>query len=67
MKGFAAFLAMASLAVPVAAQDSVGPHNRAEAVKIIAWLRQIVSPDGLQASETIAIGGIRQVVSSRGQ
>lgn len=67
MKGFAAFLAMGSLAVPVAAQDSVGPHNRAEAVKIIAGLRQIVSPNGLQAIETIPIGGIKQVVSIRSQ
>lgn len=67
MKGLAAFLAMASLAAPIAAQDAVGPHNRAEAVKIIAGLRQIVSPNGLQAIETIPIGGIKQVVSIRSQ
>ena len=40
---------------------------RAEAVKIIAGLREIVSPDGLQAVETIPIGGIQQVVSIRSQ
>jgi proline iminopeptidase len=52
---------------PAAAQTAVGPHNRAEAVKIIADLRQIVSPKGLQAIETIPIGGIKQVVSIRSQ
>ena len=67
MKGLAAFLAMASLAAPGVAQDTLGPHNRAEAVKIIAGLRQIVSPNGLQAIETIPIGGIKQVVSIRSQ
>lgn len=50
-----------------AAQAPVGPQNRAEAVKIIAGLREIVSPQGLQAIETIPIGGIRQVVSVRSQ
>ena len=52
---------------PAAAQAPVGPNSRAEAVKIIAGLREIVSPDGLQATETIAIGGIKQVVSIRSQ
>ena len=49
------------------APASVGPHDRAEAVKIITDLRRIVSPAGLQAVETIPIGGIRQVVSIRSQ
>ena len=48
-------------------QTPVGPNSRAEAVKIIAGLREIVSPEGLQAIETIPIGGIRQVVSIRSQ
>ena len=52
---------------PASAQESVGPHNRAEAVKIISDLRQIVSPNGLQAIETVPIGGIKQVVSIRSQ
>lgn len=55
------------VAAPVVAHAPVGPHNRAEAVKIIADLRKIVSPDGLQAIETIPIGGIKQVVSIRSQ
>lgn len=65
MRIFAAVLAL--LATPVAAQTPVGPNSRTEAVKIIAGLREIVSPDGLQASETIPIGGIKQVVSIRSQ
>lgn len=52
---------------PASAQQTVGPHNRAEAVKIIADLRQIVNPQGLQAIETVPIGGIKQVVSIRSQ
>ncbi len=68
MKKRAAFLASVWLsALPAQAQAPVGPHNRAEAVKIIAGLREIVSPDGLQAIETIPIGGIKQVVSIRSQ
>ncbi len=53
--------------LPVYAQTPVGPNSRAEAVKIIAGLREIVSPHGLQATETIKIGGIDQVVSIRSQ
>jgi pimeloyl-ACP methyl ester carboxylesterase len=58
---------VALVATSVSAQAPVGPANRAEAVKIIAGLREIVSPDGLQATETIPIGGIDQVVSIRSQ
>lgn len=52
---------------PASAQAPVGPHNRTEAVKIIAGLREIVSPQGLRAIETVPIGGIGQVVSIRSQ
>lgn len=45
----------------------VGPNSRDEAVRIIAELRRIVSPEGLQATETVPIGGIGQVVSIRSQ
>jgi proline iminopeptidase len=57
----------ATLAGAAFGQPSVGPHSRAEAIKIIAGLREVVSPQGLQAIETIPIGGIRQVVSIRSQ
>lgn len=63
-----ALLVLLSLAAaPVGAQAPVGPRNRQEAVKIIADLRRIVSPDGLQAVETVRIGGIDQIVSIRSQ
>jgi pimeloyl-ACP methyl ester carboxylesterase len=62
------FLAISFVCSPaVSAQQPPGPHSRAEAVKIIADLRQIVSPRGLEAIETIPIGGIKQVVSIRSQ
>lgn len=66
-------IALAAIAVSAPANaepaitPSVGPHNRAEAVRIIAGLREIVSPQGLQAIETVPIGGIRQAVSIRSQ
>lgn len=64
-------LSLAALAalLPASAQAAapVGPDSRAEAVKIIADLREIVSPQGLQAIETVRIGGIDQVVSIRSQ
>ena len=70
MRITACFFAFASLLVSSSAafaQESVGPHNRAEAVKIIADLRKIVSPRGLQSIETVPIGGIKQVISIRSQ
>lgn len=63
----AAVLAIVVAACPVAAEAPVGPGDHASAVKIIADLRRIVSPDGLQAIETVRIGGIDQVVSIRSQ
>jgi pimeloyl-ACP methyl ester carboxylesterase len=63
----AALLALCLTADAAVAQTPVGPNSRAEAVKIIAGLRQIVSPDGLQATETVRLGGIDQVVSIRSQ
>lgn len=60
-------LAVTLTAVHGQAQASTGPRDRAEAVAIIGNLREIVSPDGLQAIETIPIGGIDQVVSIRSQ
>ena len=58
---------VSALTSPAFGQAPVGPHNRAEAVKIIADLREIVSPRGLQVIETVPIGGIKQVVSIRSQ
>lgn len=67
MRVLLAVVAALGLAGPLAAQAPVGPSSRAEAVKIIAGLREIVSPAGLQATETLDIGGIKQVVSIRSQ
>lgn len=70
MLKLASFLSALSLLwaqSPASAQQVVGPHNRAEAVRIIADLRQIVNPRGLQAIESFPIGGIKQVVSIRSQ
>lgn len=49
------------------AEEPVGPNSRAEAVAIIANMRKIVSPAGLQSVELAPIGGIRQAVSIRSQ
>lgn len=56
-----------ALAAPVAAQAPASDNGRAKTVEIIAELRRIVSPTGLQAIETVPIGGIDQVVSVRSQ
>jgi pimeloyl-ACP methyl ester carboxylesterase len=68
LRKLSAFVGLvAASATAIHAQAPVGPHNRAEAVKTIAGLREIVSPKGLQAIETVPIGGINQVVSIRSQ
>ncbi|NOK05903.1 alpha/beta fold hydrolase [Myxococcus xanthus] len=47
------------------AKDAPGPHDRAEAVKIIAELRKVVAPEGMERSEKLRLGGIDQWVSIR--
>ncbi|WP_240359905.1 alpha/beta fold hydrolase [Pyxidicoccus trucidator] len=47
------------------AQEAPGPNCRAEAVKVIADLRKIVAPEGLERTEKLRIGGIDQWVSVR--
>lgn len=42
------------------------PHNRAEAVKIIADMRHITAPNGIERLEKVRIGGIDQWISIRG-
>lgn len=49
------------------AQEAPGPHSRAEAVQIIADLRKIVAPGGVERTEKLRIGGIDQFVSIRGR
>ncbi len=64
----ASWLPLAALflgSTPAQAQEAPGPNNRAEAIKIIAGLRRIVAPEGLERTEKLRIGGIDQWVSVR--
>ncbi len=47
------------------AQETPDPNCRAEAVKVIAGLRKIVAPEGVERTEKLRIGGIDQWVSVR--
>ncbi|MGO1540937.1 MAG: alpha/beta fold hydrolase [Luteimonas sp.] len=53
-------------AVAAAAEPDVGPSSRAEATKIIADMRRIVTDEGVERLEKVSIGGIDQWVSIRG-
>lgn len=59
------FLALALFVslIPAHAQK---PRNRAEAVAIIADMRRIVTPQGIERTQAVRIGGIDQWVSIRG-
>ncbi len=61
----AALMLLAALA-PLRAEEPPAPANRAEAVKIVAELRRIVTPEGIERHEKVRIGGIDQWVSIRG-
>ena len=41
----------------------VGPNSRAEATKIVAEMRRIVTPQGFERLERVHIGGIDQWIS----
>lgn len=56
---------LATSTAALSAEPPLHPTSRAEAVGIVRDLRQIVSPEGLQAIETVRIGGIDQVMSIR--
>ena len=61
------FLTFALLIIgPVRAQEPAKPASRAEATAIIANARKIVTPNGVERLEKVAIGGIDQWVSVRG-
>lgn len=55
------------LSVPLtaSAQSEISPRDRSEAVKIIADLRKIVTPDGIERLETVNINGADQWISVR--
>jgi pimeloyl-ACP methyl ester carboxylesterase len=48
-----------------AAQEATVPNSRAEATKIVAEMRRIVSPQGVERLEAVRIGGIDQWISVR--
>ena len=48
------------------AQEAPGPHDRAEATRLIADMRRISTPDGIERLEKVRIGGIDQWISIRG-
>lgn len=54
------------LAGSAQAQTPAKPTNRAEAVKVIADVRKIVTPNGIERLEKVRIGDIEQWVSIRG-
>jgi pimeloyl-ACP methyl ester carboxylesterase len=61
-----ALLALCSKASFAKDAEAPPPNSRAEAVRIIADLRRIVTPQGIERHEKIRIGGIDQWVSIRG-
>lgn len=56
-------LALLFALFPASAQK---PASRAEAVKIIADMRRIVTPQGIERTQAVRIGGIDQWISVRG-
>ncbi len=62
------WLAVTAFNVTAQAAEGPGPapHNRAEAVKVIADLREVVADDGIERLQKVRIGGIDQWVSIRG-
>jgi pimeloyl-ACP methyl ester carboxylesterase len=62
----AAILVIASTASRAIAAERVGPNNRGEATRIVAEMRRIVTPEGIERLEKVRIGGIDQWISVRG-
>lgn len=59
----ACLLALCAVFLPAHAQK---PASRAEAVKIVADMRRIVTPEGIERTQAVRIGGIDQWISVRG-
>jgi pimeloyl-ACP methyl ester carboxylesterase len=68
MKIAAALVLAAAFALPARAADPPPhPRDRAEATDVVRGLRRIVTPNGIEESKTVHIGGIDQFVTVRGQ
>ena len=63
----ATVLAIASTASCAIAAERVGPNSRGEATRIVAEMRRIVTPEGIERLEKVRIGGIDQWISVRGR
>lgn len=59
-------IAIAGLGMPVPAAEAAAPHNRADAVRIVADMRRVVTDSGVERLEKVHIGGIDQWISIRG-
>jgi pimeloyl-ACP methyl ester carboxylesterase len=62
----AGLFGIASMARGSEAEPRVGPSSRAEATAIVAEMRRIVTPEGVERLEKVHIGGIDQWISVRG-
>lgn len=62
----AVLMGLACLAGPAAAADAPGPRSRAEATRVIADMRRVVTDEGVERLEKVRIGGIDQWLSIRG-
>ncbi|WEF34125.1 alpha/beta fold hydrolase [Pseudoduganella chitinolytica] len=60
---FASILALCAMLLPAHAQK---PASRAEAVRILADMRRIVTPHGVERVRAVRIGGIDQWIAVRG-
>lgn len=65
-RNLARTITLLALSAACFAAQAAEPDTRAEAVKIIADMRDIVTPNGVERLETVRIGGIDQWVSIRG-
>lgn len=54
-----------SFPLSASAQSEISPRDRSEAVKIIADLRKIVTPGGIERLEAVSINGVDQWISIR--
>lgn len=61
-----AVLAIAGTAWCAISAQQVGPNSRAEATRIVAEMRRIVTPEGVERLQKVRIGGIDQWISVRG-
>lgn len=62
-------LMLVAMCLPLAghAQEAKHSFSRAETTRVIADLRRIVTPQGVERNATVRIGGIEQFVSIRGR